>query len=173
MPENITRGRITALSVGGIGILVLATLIATLKPRIVENYNILQLQSQNDIRREQAALILGRDRSVRAIPALIKVLSTELREYATNVEPSGEGKGLLLTPVAFALYSIGNDAIPQLRKVLVDLESEGRESKLAPATQDSIAATLDTVDTIIKCILARYNHVKMASYAEMERVKAR
>ena len=95
----------------------------------LDSWYILRLRAADESTRVNAAERLGEMKSLRAVPYLIRAIKAEARE-AVRFSADSEDVCVSLTPLLFALYSIGPAALPCLRNALED--EPGLESLLSP-----------------------------------------
>jgi len=105
------RGKIVALATVGVGVVVLVAAGFAAKGRIREEWYIHQLQSANEETRLHAAERLGELKSLRAVPELIRMLRANGDEGWFR---RGESDIVHFTPLAHALYRVGDGALPML-----------------------------------------------------------
>jgi|SRR5882762_10111875 len=96
---------------------------------LLESWYIPRLRSPDESTRLHAAERLGEMKSLRAAPHLIHAIEAEARE-AARFTPDSEDVCVSLTPLLFALYSIGPAALPCLRNALED--EPGLDPLLSP-----------------------------------------
>ncbi len=135
------RGRTVAISTAAVGVVLLVAAGYDAKDWIWEEWYIHNLESTEETVRLRAVDALADMKSVRAVPHLIRLLANEKREcvyyWATEDSQFVGGpvgvmfpqmkltQGVAMTPVAYALYRIGRDALPKLFET-VRLEDQRR-----------------------------------------------
>ena len=104
------RGKLVALSSG-----IVALTLAAILPndRLWEEYYLRRLQSADEEVRLHAAESLGDLKSLRAVPALPQLIAEDPRECVLTNGPDPTG----LTPMCFALYRIGPEALSYLKRL--------------------------------------------------------
>ena len=120
--------KFVVLGVVLLGTFALVTALVALKPRILEQWYLWQLDSEIESEREVAAKKLGQLRSVKAIPQLIRIFRQEYTkaEHKRGVnEPSIDSSAPMEFPKAphysiQALIKIGQPAVPALVQLLKD-----------------------------------------------------
>jgi hypothetical protein len=92
---------------------------------LVEHYYIFKLKSLDEETRLVAVDRLGGAKSLAAIPHLIRILKEEKREKASAWTRSRSGRGrsaatygFSLTPIAYAIYRIGERALPAIERTM-------------------------------------------------------
>ncbi len=143
-----TKGkRLTYLTIA-LGVLVLAIAGYASRDLALEQWFIWQLGSDDKAIQVAAAEKLAYFGSVRAVPHLIQAIETMESENSWDAVGGGPPPvrtGIMLTPMAYALYRIGPDALPAVRRAYEKEITAGRGSErfclVLLQIQDSVTTT--------------------------------
>jgi hypothetical protein len=118
------RGKVVSWSCLVGGVVVLGLCLFAFRERILEEWYIYRLGSDDQAVRLVAAEWLGEKKSLRAVPKLVGLICGDEREQAFRMLPtrrSGETgwrRRRLFTPLAYSLYLIGPNAMPLVKQAL-------------------------------------------------------
>ncbi len=139
--------RLTHLTIS-LGIVVLLVAGYAFKDKAVEQWYIWKLESEDEAIRVAAADKLADIGSVKAVPHLIQAIETMEGESSWDAVGGGPPPvrtGIVLTPMAYALYRIGRDALPAVRRAYEKEITAGRGSErfclVLLQIQDSVTTT--------------------------------
>ena len=111
----VRRGKRIALITGAVAVLALVGAVVASWGRLREEWYIRQLSSPDQATRHHAANMLGAMGSVRAVPALIRLIKQEPGYGVSRPWPNEEGrKQFKMGPVHHAVFRIGPAALPAL-----------------------------------------------------------